>query len=90
MQILSACVKRFVRSTEDKVNEHTNKYINSSLYSIRFLIQQFTKLYLFSLVRQLKRYGQQNFFQSSQPFGCLLKTVQTIQYFKKFTNNKKI
>jgi len=51
MRILSACVKRFVRSTEDGANVQTNKYINSSLYSIRLCMAYqkilVDRLYLF-------------------------------------------
>ena len=47
MRILSACVKQFVRRTEDnankQTNEQTNKYLNSSLYSIRYTFIKVSK-----------------------------------------------
>jgi len=38
LPILCAYIKRFVSFLPDRENKQTNKYINSSLYSIRLLL----------------------------------------------------
>jgi len=61
MQMLCACVKRFMRRSEDGENVQTNKYINSSLYSIRS--------YVVSVLTALLKYFMINY-KAQAKFFC--------------------
>src|SRR6218665_1665786 len=50
LPILRVCVKRFMSFSTDRENKQTNNYINSSLYSIRYInIYTYIHTYLLSV-----------------------------------------